>query len=78
MDESQFKKLALWQQRAAQIECSFERHFEALQLFGHDDNFVVWADGSVGITDPTKSKTFGEFQPTNRLGLIDCIYISEQ
>jgi hypothetical protein len=58
MDESKFKKLALWQQRSAQIECKFERYFEALQLFGDDDNFEVFTDGSVGVIDHNAVQTF--------------------
>ena len=76
MDELKFKKLALWQQQAANIACDIDRYLQALSLFGDDDNFVVWLDGSVGLIDHAKSMTFGEFQPTNRRGLIDCVCIS--
>jgi hypothetical protein len=60
MDESQFKKLAFWQQRAKQIEEDFERHYEAIQEFGDDDNFDVWWPGSVLFIDRSKTQTFGE------------------
>jgi hypothetical protein len=60
MNEEQFKRLALWQQRADLIQCKVERYFEALQLFGDDDNFEVWLDGSVGFIDHSKAQTFEE------------------
>jgi hypothetical protein len=60
MNESQFKQLALWQQRAAQITTDFERYAEALALFGEDPNFDIWLDGTVGFIDHSKSMTFGE------------------
>ena len=58
MNETQFKSLALWEQRATQIGCSFERYFQALRLFGNDANFQVWLDGSVGFIDHSKAQTF--------------------
>ncbi len=60
MDEAQFKKLALWQERAAQIGCSFARYDAALELFGEDNNFMVCPDGSVGFIDHSKAMTFAE------------------
>lgn len=60
MDESQFKRLALWQQRSAQIGCNFERYFEVLNLFGEGKNFMVCPDGSVGFIDHSKAQTFDE------------------
>lgn len=60
MDEATFKRLVLWQTEAATILDSFERFFAAMDLFGDDDNFQVWPDGSVGFIDHSKAQTFGE------------------
>jgi len=59
MDEQQYKRLVLWQQRAAQLS-PMDRHIAAQREFGDDPNFDIFFPGDVVFVDHANAKTFGD------------------
>ncbi|MEA5449704.1 hypothetical protein VB780_14060 [Leptolyngbya sp. CCNP1308] len=53
MPEEHFKRLALWQSKAAAITDDFLCHCAALEHFGEDNNFAVCWPGDVHFIDRT-------------------------
>ena len=62
MNEQKRDRIILWQTLAEDYPPGFMRYTAALEMFGDDEEFIVWPDGSVGFSKPISdsSPTFGD------------------